>query len=149
MGRDVVSFGSTELQLVGGHSVGERDVVLGLRPTSFAVAGPACDPSWPRLRVDLDVIERLGSECNLLFGVDAPRVATDDVKAAIGGESGSDEGRLLADDRRARFTARIQGSPPASAGEAVELAIDPSQLHVFDRETGRALELEQPVEKVA
>jgi multiple sugar transport system ATP-binding protein len=149
LGRDVVSFGSTELQLEGGHSVGERDVVLGLRPTSFAVAGPACDPSWPRLRVDLDVVERLGSECNLLFGVDAPRVATDDVKAAIGGESGSDEGRLLADDRRARFTARIQGSPPASAGEAVELAIDPSQLHLFDRETGRALELEQPVEKVA
>jgi multiple sugar transport system ATP-binding protein len=149
LGRDVVSFGSTELQLEGGHSVGERDVVLGLRPTSFAVAGPSCDPSWPRLRVDLDVVERLGSECNLLFGVDAPRVATDDVKAAIGGESGSDEGRLLADDRRARFTARIQGSPPASAGEAVELAIDPSQLHLFDRETGRALELEQPVEKVA
>jgi multiple sugar transport system ATP-binding protein len=149
LGRDVVSFGSTELQLEGGHSVGERDVVLGLRPTSFAVAGPACDPSWPRLRVDLDVVERLGSECNLLFGVDAPPVATDDVKAAIGGESGSDEGRLLADDRRARFTARIQGSPPASAGEAVELAIDPSQLHLFDRETGRALELEQPVEKVA
>jgi multiple sugar transport system ATP-binding protein len=149
LGRDVVSFGSTELQLGGRHSIGERNVVLGLRPTSFAVAGPACDPSWPRLRVDLDVVERLGSECNLLFGVDAPRVATDDVKAAIGGESGSDEGRLLADDRRARFTARIQGSPPASAGEAVELAIDPSQLHLFDRETGRALELEQSVEKVA
>ena len=149
LGRNVVSFGSTQLQLGGGHSVGEREVVLGLRPTSFAVAGPACDPSWPRLRVDLDVVERLGSEYNLLFGVDAPRVATDDVKAAIGGESGSDEGRLLADDRRARFTARIQGSPPASAGEAVELAIDPSQLHLFDRETGRALDLEQSVEKVA
>ena len=149
LGRDVVSFGSTELQLGGRHSIDERNVVLGLRPTSFAVAGPDCDPSWPRLRVDLDVVERLGSECNLLFGVDAPRVATDDVKAAIGGESGSDEGRLLVDDRRARFTARIQGSPPASAGEAVELAIDPSQLHLFDRETGRALELEQPVEKVA
>ena len=149
LGRNVVSFGSTELQLGGRHSIGERNVVLGLRPTSFAVAGPACDPSWPRLRVDLDVVERLGSECNLLFGVDAPRVATDDVKAAIGGESGSDEGRLLVDDRRARFTARIQGSPPASAGEAIELAIDPSQLHLFDRDTGRALELEQSVEKVA
>ena len=141
-------FGEHELQLGGGHSIGERNVVLGLRPTSFAVAAGR-DPSWPRIRVDLDVVERLGSECNLLFGVDAPRVATDEVKAAIGGESGSDEGRLLADDRRARFTARIQGSPPASAGEAVELAIDPSQLHLFDRETGRALELEQPVEKVA
>jgi multiple sugar transport system ATP-binding protein len=145
----VVSFGSTELDLGGGRSADEREVVLGLRPTSFAVAGPACDPAWPRLRVDLDVIEQLGSECNLLFTVDAPRIATDDVKAAIGGESGADEGRLLADDRRARFTARIQGRPPASARGPVDLAIDPAQVHLFDRESGRALELERPVVRAA
>ncbi len=149
LAASVVSFGSTELDLGGGRSAEERAVVLGLRPTSFVVAGPACDPSWPRLRVDLDVIEQLGSECNLLFTVDAPRIATDDVKAAIGGESGADEGRLLADDRRARFTARIQGRPPASAPGPVELAIDPSQVHLFDRESGLALELERPVVRAA
>jgi multiple sugar transport system ATP-binding protein len=140
---EVVSFGTTELRLGGVPPRRERDVVLGIRPTSFGLAGPACDPSWPRLRVVLDVVEQLGSECNLLFTLDAPPVATDDVKAAIGGESGSDEGRLLADDDRARFTARIQGRPPASSGGAVELAIDPSQLHLFDREHGRALEPER------
>jgi multiple sugar transport system ATP-binding protein len=142
---DVVGFGSTELRLAGAQAAGERDVVLGLRPSAFVVAGPGCDPSWARLRAKLDVVEQLGSECNLLFTVDAPRIATEDVKAAIGGESGADEGRLLADDRRARFTARIQGRAPASARGLVELAIDPSQLHLFDRETGRALELERPV----
>ena len=68
--------------------------------------------------------------------MNAPPVATEDVKAAIGGESGADEGRLLADDRRARFTARLQGRPPASARGVVELAIDPSQLHLFDPDTG-------------
>ena len=41
-------------------AVGERDVVLGLRPTSFVVAEPASDPSWARLRVELDVVEQLG-----------------------------------------------------------------------------------------
>ena len=131
---ETVSFGTTELRLPG--AAGERDVVLGLRPTSFVVAGPAVDPGWARLRVRLDVVEQLGSECNLLFTVDAPPVATEDVKAAIGGESGADEGRLLADDRRARFTARIHGRPPAQARGEVELAIDPSQLHLFDRDTG-------------
>ena len=65
------------------------------------------------------------------------------MKAAIGGESGADEGRLLADDRRARFTARIQGRPPTSARGVVELAIDPSQLHLFDPDTGQALQLER------
>ncbi len=146
---DLVRFGSIELRLAGTRSVAERDVVLGLRPTSFAVAGPACDPGWPRIRVDLEVVEQLGSECNLLFTVDAPRIATDDVKAAIGGQSGSDEGTLLADDTRARFTARIQGRSPASAGGRVELAIDPSHLHFFDRETGRALALDRPVVRAA
>jgi multiple sugar transport system ATP-binding protein len=138
-----VTFGGTELRLDAADAVGERDVVLGLRPTSFAVAGPEHDPSWPRLRVVVDVVEQLGSEYNLLFTVDAAAVATDEVKAAIGGESGSDEGRLLADDRRARFTAQIKGRPPVSGGGAVELAIDPSQLHLFDRETGQAIELER------
>jgi multiple sugar transport system ATP-binding protein len=144
---ETVTFGTTELRLPG--AAGERDAVLGLRPTSFVVAGPAVDPSWARLRVGLDVVEQLGSECNLLFMVDAPPVATEDVKAAIGGESGADEGRLLADDRRARFTARIQGRPPAQARGEVELAIDPSQLHLFDRDTGRAIKLQREAVKAA
>ena len=63
----IVGFGSTELRLAGAEAAGDRDVVLGLRPTSFVVAGPACDPSWARLRAELDVVEQLGSECNLLF----------------------------------------------------------------------------------
>jgi multiple sugar transport system ATP-binding protein len=149
LGGSAVTFGTTEVPLAVVDSASARDVVLGLRPTSFVVAGPACDPNWARLRVELDVVEQLGSECNLLFTVDAPRIATDDVKAAIGGASGADEGRLLADDRRARFTARIQGRPPASARGVVELAIDPSQLHVFDRSSGRALELKRPVVRAA
>jgi multiple sugar transport system ATP-binding protein len=149
LGGDAVSFGGTALPLGGVESGDERDVVLGIRPTSFAVAGPACDPSWPRLRVILDVVEQLGSECNLLFPLDARPVVTEDVKAAIGGESGSDEGRLLADDDRARFTARIPGRPPASSGETVEVAIDPSQLYLFDRDSGRALELGRPAVRAA
>ena len=149
LAADVVRFGSTELRLPGVHPPEESQVVLGLRPTSFALAGPGCDPSWPTLRVGLDVVEELGAECNLLFTVDAPRIATDDVKAAIGGDSGADEGRLLADDRRARFTARIQGRPPAGVGETVELAIDPAQVHLFDRASGRALEAGKPVVRAA
>ena len=89
---ETVSFGTTELRLTGAGAAGRRDVVLGLRPTSFVVAGAGVDPEWARLRVVLDVVEQLGSECNLLFTVEAPPVATEDVKAAIGGESGADEG---------------------------------------------------------
>ena len=45
---ELVSFGTSELRLPDADAVAERDVVLGLRPTSFVVAGPGCDPSWAR-----------------------------------------------------------------------------------------------------
>jgi multiple sugar transport system ATP-binding protein len=134
-----IRFGSHAFELPGSSELGAREVVLGIRPTSFAVADERCDPSWPRIGADVDVVEQLGAESNLLFTVDAPPVLTDAVRQAIGGESGSDEGRLLADDRRARFTARITGRPPGWAGERVELAIDPAQLHLFDPDGGDAL----------
>jgi multiple sugar transport system ATP-binding protein len=144
-----ISFGQTTLRVPGATRLREHEVVLGIRPTSFVLPGPGVDPDWPRLEAPVDVVESLGAECNLLFTVDAPPVTTEDVKAAIGGESGPDEGRLLADDRRARFTARVQGRAPVGPGGTVELAIDPSQLHLFDRATGAALELDGDLARVA
>ncbi len=142
VGDGEVRFGSIAMRLPGVEPLAGREVVLGLRPTSFEVAGPACDPAWPTLSAEVDLVEELGSECNLLFSVDAPPVGSAEVKAAIGGESGPDAGRLFADDRFARLTVRIPGHPPARAGGSVELAIDPSQVHLFDSETGMALELD-------
>ena len=138
---DVVRLGEITLQLGAGTTSGDGPVVLGLRPSSFVVSTPDVDPGWPRLKVRLDVIERLGAESNLLFTLDVPPVTTDEVKEAIGGESGADGGRLLAgDNRSSRLTATIHEPVPASPEGEVELAIDPSQLHLFDLETGLALE---------
>jgi len=135
----VASFADATVALAGLDVAGPGDVILGIRPTSFELADAGTDPAWPRLRVAVDVVEQLGAESNLLFKVAAPPVVTDAVKAAIGGESGADEGRLLADDGRARFSARIHRSVPLARGEVVELAIDPHRLYAFDLETGAAL----------
>jgi multiple sugar transport system ATP-binding protein len=137
-----VTFGRTRLTLPGAEAHGRRAVVLGLRPTSFEIAGPGVDPTWPTLAVEVDLVEELGSECNLLFGVDAPAFSGDAVEAAIGGESGPDAGRLLVDEGNARLTAQLAGRAPVGAGGRVELAIDPTQLHLFDCDTGDALPLE-------
>ena len=147
--RGAVSFGDTTLNLPDAESLGERRVALGIRPTSFVVADAGCDPSWPRMTARVDVIEALGAEFNLLFTVEAPKVATDDVKAAIGGESGADEGRLLADDRRARFTARIYERIALDPGGSIELALDPSQLYAFDLDNGARLSFGRDLERVA
>ena len=121
-----LSFGSTRLSLPGAVAYGRRTVILGVRPTSFELAGPGVDPSWPVLTAEVDIVEDLGSECNLLFGVDAPAATGDAVEAAIGGESGPDAGRLFADDQEARLTAQLAGRAPVRAGGRVELAVDPA-----------------------
>ena len=73
---------------------------------------------------------------NLLFPIDAHRVTTDATRAAV--EAGSDdEGRLLADDQRARFCASIHGRQHVAIGMEVELAVDTEHLHFFDPDTGR------------
>jgi multiple sugar transport system ATP-binding protein len=135
----LVRFGQQEIQLDGAAPGLEGEVVLGIRPTSMSLPEPHVNDDWPRIAARIDIVEALGAERNVLFTVEAPPVTTEDVRAAIGGAGGADEGRLLADDRRARFTARVHGQHPIVAGDTIELAIDTSQLHLFERGTGAAL----------
>jgi multiple sugar transport system ATP-binding protein len=82
------------------------------------------------------VVEELGSESHVIFAIDAPPVDAEDVRAA------SDEGdhaMLIADDRRALFTAAVNESSTARGGQKVRLAVDPTRFHFFDRETGENL----------
>jgi hypothetical protein len=58
------------------------------------------------------------------------------VKAAV---EDVDEGRLLADDRVARFSARLRGRVDVRPGERLTLAVDHRELHLFDPSDGRAL----------
>jgi hypothetical protein len=66
--------------------------------------------------------------------------------AVIAAADASDEGedRLLADDERARFTARVSGRRRIEPGTRIELAVDHGQLHFFDSETGEALAQSRP-----
>jgi multiple sugar transport system ATP-binding protein len=109
-------------------------VVLGIRPTAFAPTGRA---GWPTLSVVPEVIEDLGDERFVIFDVDAPRVDTDAVHAAMDARS-ADEITLIA-DRRARFTARLPADAPAAVGEPLNVAVDPGRLYFFDPDSGAAL----------
>ncbi len=114
-----------------------RRVILGIRPGAFAFDGPRADPSWPVIDVPIDLVEHLGEEAHTSFVLDAPRVAGDALAAA---ETDEDrEGRLLADDERARFVARVDGREPIAAGERARLRVDHTQLHAFDVATGAAV----------
>ena len=82
------------------------DVVLGVRPTAFALDGRSADGLARGSTCAVELVEELGDEARASFAVDAPRVPADAVRAAD--DAGEDE-RLLADDRRARFIACLDG----------------------------------------
>ena len=125
-------------EAVAGAGARRGDVIVGVRPTDLPVAGTNGDAGLPRLRAELEVVERLGAESHVIFPVDSPRLSG---AAAAAADEATEEGdaTLLAVDNRARFTARIEGRRRFTAGEAIELAVHPDRLHLFDPETGRAL----------
>jgi multiple sugar transport system ATP-binding protein len=134
-----VMFADVALPLPSGSPLradGGR-VILGVRPTDIRHTADA--PSdQPRMTVRPDVVEELGGVSNVLFPVDAARVATDATRAALDAAT-DDEGTLLADDLRARFCAAIDGRRQVAIGEEVELAVDHRHLHFFDPDTGAAI----------
>jgi len=119
----------------------DRDVVLGIRPTDFELV-PHAEPDLPRITVRPEVVEDLGAELELIFAVNAPRPRSELTRTTSTGSSVQD-GRLLADDERSLLTARVPLRTSFEAGESVELAVDHHHLYFFDRDTGRALHVEQ------
>jgi multiple sugar transport system ATP-binding protein len=88
--------------------------------------------------VTAEIVEDLGSERQVIFPIDAPRVATEATRAAV--EADSDEDAiLLADDQRALFCARLDDRTVLHPGETVDLAVDNTCFHFFDPDTGRVL----------
>jgi multiple sugar transport system ATP-binding protein len=82
----------------------------------------------------------------VIFTIDAPRVATEELRAAISDEAG-EEAIILADEEpRCVFVARVDARTQATPGSTVRLTVDPSRFHFFDPATGRAIETRRPAE---
>jgi multiple sugar transport system ATP-binding protein len=113
----------------------DRQLILGVRPTAFA---PGSQNGWPTLQVMPTVIEDLGDERFVIFGVDAPRVDTEATRAAVDAQT-ADDALLMADEERARFTIRLPADAPVTVGEPLTVSIDPARLYFFDPQTGDAL----------
>ncbi len=127
-------FAGLELSL-DGSAPRDGEVIAGVRPPDLEVAGPE---GAPCLRARLEVVERLGSESHVIFPVDAGRLSGEAAAAADEATEESDA-TLLAEDRRARFTARIEGRRRFAVGEEVEFTVRPDAVHLFDPVSGRSL----------
>jgi multiple sugar transport system ATP-binding protein len=125
-------FGSCRLATGRGLS---GPVILGLRPHDLSLAG---ESSWPRIQGRIELVEELGTETQLVVAIDAPRLRIEAVRESLDAAPGDDV--LLADDDRAMVTAVVEPRSRPSAGENVELFVDPARMHFFDPATGAAIE---------
>jgi multiple sugar transport system ATP-binding protein len=123
-----------ELPVASRH---EGPVIAGIRPTDLKPPETS-DAELPRLRAELEVVERLGAESHVIFPVAAQKLAGD-IAAAADEATEEADATLLAADNRARFTAVIGGRSRYSAGDVVELTVAPDAVHLFDPGTGEAL----------
>jgi multiple sugar transport system ATP-binding protein len=121
-----------ERPALGGY-VG-RSLIVGVRPEDIEDARQRPDiPTEHRIRSTADLVESLGSDTILQFGLDA--------RPATGKRSDSlDEMRAAGSaTRAARCVARLSARSRLRIGEPVELAIDVARLQFFDGQTGNAI----------
>jgi multiple sugar transport system ATP-binding protein len=134
MEEDEVAFGQFRVPLHPARrpaSTQLRRVVLGIRPEAFGEAELASD-SRPRLDVDVEVVEELGSDAHVFFPVDAPAITSETLEAS------DDQATLLA-DAKSLFNARVSPGTAARVGSGLSLTLDPARFHFFDASTGTSL----------
>ncbi len=116
-----------------------RSVILGIRPSDIEDQALWRGDDLPTIQVTADVTEELGSEVNVIFRIDAPPVAAEELRAAADEEG--EEILLIAEDReRCLFCARVDARTSCTAGSTIRLTLDPSRFHYFDPATGVAIE---------
>jgi multiple sugar transport system ATP-binding protein len=116
--------------------VREGRAIIGIRPEDFEDVAFA-ESGRPEIEVEVGVVEELGAEVHVIFPVEAAPVEAEDVRAVH--DEGEASAKLLADDARAQFTARIDARTNARAGATLRLAVNPAAFHFFDPETGMSL----------
>jgi multiple sugar transport system ATP-binding protein len=117
---------------------GER-VILGIRPEDLEDAAASDGaPDDRRISATVDIREDMGSEVFIHFGVGAPPVRGEDVKAAVGVDS------VEATEQQVRkqgslFVARLGRTTRARERDRIDLLVTPGRLHFFDRASGRGI----------
>jgi multiple sugar transport system ATP-binding protein len=97
-------------------------------------------PDWPRIKGEVAVTEELGSEVNLILHVKAPQVHHDIMIARFDKAAKDEvEAEELAGEGQSLWTARVNPKTQARVGRTVDLAVDTSGFHFFDKDSGLAI----------
>jgi multiple sugar transport system ATP-binding protein len=114
----------------------DRDLILGIRPSDFEDAALA-EASWPRMPVRTTVTEELGSEINVIFGIDAPPVQHHSITQAA--TDNPDDEVIPIAGNKTMWTARVAARSSIKPGQEAELAVDNGNLQFFDADSGLSI----------
>jgi multiple sugar transport system ATP-binding protein len=146
-GRAFAQLGDQRLlldeQVLAGHpGLARREgtrVIMGIRPEDMEDASLVADaPPERRLSATVDIREDMGAEVFVHFGIAAPPVRGEDVRAAVGADE------LEATEQVVRkagslFIARVDRASGVREGGRVELAVDTRRAQFFDIPSGEAI----------
>jgi multiple sugar transport system ATP-binding protein len=146
-GSLVAEFGDHRLRLdesvLAEHTAlrgydGKR-VILGIRPEDLEDAALASDvPDDRRFSATIDIREDMGSEVLVHFGVGAPLLRSDEVKAAVGAEA-LEAVEARAGEKGTPFVARLGRGTRAQEGDRIVFFVRTEHVRFFDPDTGRGI----------
>jgi multiple sugar transport system ATP-binding protein len=113
-------------------------LIAGIRPEHFEDAllvGEDKRGGGATFRTEVEVLESMGSELYVHFSVGAESIESEELRE-LAEDSGSAE---VPAGEEGRVVARLDAASKARQGEQIELWLDPSKLHFFDPESGKAL----------
>ncbi|MBL7497282.1 ABC transporter ATP-binding protein [Frankia sp. CNm7] len=112
------------------------DVLVGVRPHDVEIKPP--DDAALILEVDVDLVERLGTETLTHGEMVAGAVSGAAAQAAQAIIAADDE--IQTDSEKRRFTAALDPRTLVSTGARVPFYVSADRLHLFDAETGATLQ---------
>jgi multiple sugar transport system ATP-binding protein len=146
-GSLVAEFGDHRLRLdesvLAEHTAlrgydGKR-IILGIRPEDLEDAALASDvPDDRRFSATIDIREDMGSEVLVHFGVGAPPLRSDEVRAAVGAEA-LEAVEARAAEKGSPFVARLGRGTRAQEGDRIDFFVRTEHVRFFDPDTGRGI----------
>ncbi|KWX02291.1 sn-glycerol-3-phosphate ABC transporter ATP-binding protein UgpC [Carbonactinospora thermoautotrophica] len=116
----------------------DRPVIVGLRPEDMEDASLVQAREGCTLTSTADLVEAMGSDVLVHFGIDAPKVVTDDTKE-LARDAGTDVLGALDERGHSVLVARFSPRTRVREGGPVTVHVATDRLHFFDPKTGTSI----------
>ena len=116
--------------------LGSNQLIAGIRPEAFGEAGGGGDRDGVRFHPRIDVVELLGSETYVYFGVECDAQFSADV---LGSAEQASAAPVGSQGNEVQVVARLAATTRVAVGEEVPLTLDLSGLKLFDPRTGESV----------